>query len=156
MARKQKLSLTKAVKYYKAGYPDDTYCTYAYCKNHPSESTAIIDEMSGVVFAPSLEEACKVLVECGYGADGNDDPTDWRSHVKPASDIRRAAGHYEPDYSDISIVKDLLAIVSDYNAALNESVGQHEKAEFRRLLNDTNCLADRIEMVYGGLLEEFE
>lgn len=157
-ARKKpfKLTLAKAVKYYRAGYPEDGMCTLEFCKLRPVEAAELIEEISAFVTAPTLEEACKLAVEFDYGCNFDDPPGDWRSHVEGIAAIRRAAGHYEPDYSPESIVKDLLKIAVNYNAVLNEAVGQHEKAEFRLLLNATNCLADRLEMVYGDLMKEFE
>ena len=157
-ARKKpfKMTLAKAVKYYKAGYPEDGMTTLEFCKLRPVEATELIEEVTAFITATTLEEACKLAVEFDYGCNFDDPPGDWRSHVEGIAAIRRAAGHYEPDFSPESIIKDLLKIASDYNIVLNEGLGRREKVEFRRLLNDTNFLAERLEMVYGDLMKEFE
>ena len=146
MAKKPKLSLTKAVKYYRAGYPDDSLCTYEYCKSHPEEASAIVNEVSAFVYADTLQEACELAVKFDYGCGSGDDPNDWRSHVEAISDIRKAAGHYEPDFSPAGIVKDLVTLVKRYNEG-KEDLFVTDPLNFLGL-------ADRIEMVYGRLWEE--
>lgn len=150
MAKKPKLSLTKAVKYYRAGYPDDSMCNYAYYKSHPSEATAVIEEVSAFVHADSLEKACRLAVKFDYGCGPHDDPNNWRSHVEAISNIRRAAGHYEPDYSPEGIVKDLLELVQ----SLEEECGTDSFNMSNVLSYTGKNLENRIEMVYGRLWEE--
>ena len=146
MAKKPKLSLTKAVKYYRAGYPEDAMTTLERCKSHPVEGAALIEEVSAFVNADTLEEACKLAVKFDYGCDSGHDPNNWRSHVESISDIRRAAGHYEPDFSPEGIVKDLVTLVKRYNEG-KEDLFVTDPLNFLGL-------ADRIEMVYGRLWEE--
>ena len=142
----RKLTLTKAVKYYRAGYPEDSLCTVEFCKRNPVETASIIEEMSSIVYASSLEEACKLAIKYDYGCDVDDDPNNWRSHAACIADIRREAGHYEPDFSAESIVKDLITLVARYN--------QQQEPTFVTDFLSFLQLDSRIEMAYGRLWEK--
>lgn len=148
----KKLSLAKAIEYYKAGYPADGFRSMDYIKQRPAEAENIVKEVTAFVYAANLEEACKCAVEFGYGVDGDDDASDWRNHVKFISNIRKAAGqgHYDLDYSAEGIIRDLLELV--------QTLGKEVEAgpvNIGNLLSYTGKeLAKRIELVYGRVWED--
>ena len=146
----KKLTLAKAIKYYKAGYPGDGFSDINYLKHRLVEAENIVKEVTAFVYAANLEEACKCAVEFGYGVDGEDDASDWRNHVKFVSEVRKASGHYELDYSDKGIVKDLLELVQ----TLGEEV-EAGSVNMGNVLSYTGKeLAKRIELVYGRVWED--
>lgn len=149
-----KLTLAKAIKYYAAGYKEDCLNTLSYFKSHEEDAEALIREMTSIVGASTLEEACKLAVKFDYGCGPNDDPNDWRSHVEGISDIRKAAGHYELDYSAESIVKDLVCIVEELNASLNRHLPKEDRYTTRELLRDTSDLDERLAIAFGYIWDK--
>ena len=150
MAKKKKLSLARAVKYYAAGYPCDSFATLDYLKHREIEAQHLIDEVTAFVNASDLQTACTLAVGYGYGVEADDDASNWRSHVEPISAIRKAAGHYELDYSPESIVRDLLELLKSFNTTANYYYYEdEEKISFENLLHSNKELDKRIELVYG-------
>lgn len=150
VAKPKKLSLAKAFKYYKAGFPDDGMATLDWFKKSEIEEEALRNEMTAVVSAPTLKEACEALVNFGYGVEYGKSAKDWRSHVESAAAIRWEAGHFELDYSPKSIVKDLLELVQ----TLGEEV-EGDSVNMGNVLRYTGKELDtRIKLVYGRVWED--
>ena len=155
VAKFKKMTLARAVKLYKAGYPDDSFfCTLEYLKYNAREATAIIEEVTAFVCANTLKEACKLAVEFDYGCVPGNNAADWRSHANEIAKIRKAAGHFELDYSAESIVRDLLELLKDLNNALNAEVSEYDRIPLNRVLKDHKELDKRVELVYGRLWED--
>lgn len=152
MAKQKNLSLTKAVKYYKAGYPEDGFANLAYFKGNTVERERLIEEVTSFVNASDLQTACTLAVGYDYGT-GTANNRNWRDHSGPISKIRKASGHYEVDLEEEGIVKDLIDLVKTLNDSLAYEDGDDDRVSLSTLLHSNKSLDERIELVYGRLWE---